>query len=93
MASINGNGKRGRRKEPAGLTGSDDRVLMTFQVDETLRTAAMEKAHSTSINLSQFLRQCVYEFTYSDEIGRATKQLQKSVTKNALASSTKVATN
>jgi hypothetical protein len=89
MASTNGNGKRGRHKEPTGLTGSDDRVLMTFQVDGALRTAANEKAHATSINLSQFLRQCVYEFTYSEEIGRATKQLQKSVTKNALASSIK----
>lgn len=79
--------KRGRR--PAESTESeivnDDRVLMTFQVDEALRTAAMRKAKSSSINLSQFLRQCVHEFTQSDEIGRATQKLQRTVARRALS--------
>jgi hypothetical protein len=74
--------KRGRRSMQEAT--DDRRVLMTFQVDVSLRDAAMQKANETSINLSQFLRQCVHEFVNSDEISKATENLQRSIVGSTL---------
>lgn len=75
---------KSNNKKITQLLETDNHVLMTFQVDEGLRSAANEKAKETSINLSQFLRQCVHEFTYSNDIGQELKKLQKNVTRKAL---------
>lgn len=74
--------KRGRRT--LDETNGDRRVLMTFQVDVSLRDAAMEKANETSINLSQFLRQCVQQFVQSVEIQKAISRIQHEVVTDAL---------
>ena len=79
--------RRGKTKvSPSMISTGEERVLMTFQVDESLREAANRKAKQTSINLSQFLRQCVHEFTYSEEVGKALKEIQRNVAQKALAS-------
>jgi hypothetical protein len=83
-----GEKRRGRRSLQE-QTSDDRRVLMTFQVDVGLRDAAMNKASATSINLSQFLRQCVHEFVESSEISRATGNLQRGIVNRALTETTK----
>jgi hypothetical protein len=56
----------------------DNRVLITFQVEPSLREAATDKAKSCSINLSEYLRSCVEEFVGSDKIEKAVKDTIKS---------------
>lgn len=42
----------------------EDKVLITFQVPKELRDASMSKAQACSINISEFLRHCLEDFTY-----------------------------
>lgn len=59
-------------------------VLMNFQVEPELRSAANKKSKITSITISEFLRKCTIAFIENKDIESQTEKLLKYTVKKAL---------
>lgn len=76
--------KQGRK---TALKAAKDPVLITFQVNRTLRTEAIEKCDKMGINLSAYLRICVeklIELPIDYHIENMYREIIKDATKEIL---------